>query len=222
MIDATAPSDPLIQTKAHWCLSGTTARPSMSGLTLQEVTMAADITPAETALPMGWRLKLGFVLFPFALIPYGLLAPIVCYDRPPMTVASLVGTGVILQKMLFVSAIAVLGKPGFAFLKQRLFSRIAPPNEVGPTRYQIGLIMFCLPILQGFLNPYASQFAPDLVKNRFWIDVLMDAMQVASVFVLGGNFWDKLRALFVRDARVIFPDPAKQILPPPLAASVSR
>jgi len=36
-----------------------------------------------------------------------------------------------------------------------------------------------------------------------------------------GNFWDKLRALFVRDARVIFPDPAKQILPPPLAASVS-
>ena len=82
--------------------------------------------------------------------------------------------------------------------------------------------MFCLPILQGFLNPYASQFAPDFVKNRFWIDVLMDTMQVASVFVLGGNFWDKLRALFVRDARVIFPDPAKQILPPPLAASVSR
>ena len=56
--------------------------------------MAADITVAETALPMGWRLKLGFVLFPLALIPYGLLASIVCYDRPPMTVASLVGTGV--------------------------------------------------------------------------------------------------------------------------------
>jgi len=55
--------------------------------------MAADITVAETALPMGWRLKLGFVLFPLALIPYGLLASIVCYDRPPMTVASLVGTG---------------------------------------------------------------------------------------------------------------------------------
>jgi hypothetical protein len=184
--------------------------------------MAADTTAVETVLPFGWRLKLGFVLFPLALIPYGLLAPIVFYGLPLTIVATLVGTGVILQKVLFVSAIAVLGKPGFVFLKRRLFSRIAPPNEVRPTRYRIGLVMFCLPILQGFLEPYAGQFAPGLVTNRFWVDALMDIMQVASVFVLGGNFWDKLRALFVRDARVIFPDGAKQDLPPPLAASGTR
>jgi len=28
---------------------------------------------------------------------------------------------------------------------------------------------------------------------------------VASLFVLGGDFWDKLRALFVHEARVQFP-----------------
>jgi len=27
-----------------------------------------------------------------------------------------------------------------------------------------------------------------------------------SLFVLGGNFWDKLRALFIRDASVVFPE----------------
>ncbi|WP_167858682.1 transporter suffix domain-containing protein [Methylobacterium nonmethylotrophicum] len=167
--------------------------------------MAREITSVAAVLPTGWRLRLGFVLFPLALIPYGLLSPIVFHGLPVTTVATLVGIGVILQKVLFVSAIAVLGKPGFAFLKQRLFNRIAPQKEVGPTRYKIGLIMFCLPIVEGFLEPYAGQVAPDLVKDRFWVDALMDVMQIASVFVLGGNFWDKLRALFVRDACVIFP-----------------
>ncbi|GJD53856.1 hypothetical protein OPKNFCMD_6635 [Methylobacterium crusticola] len=42
----------------------------------------------------------------------------------------------------------------------------------------------------------------------------MDITQVASVFVLGGSFWDKLRALFIRDAGVIFPDRAKPVSPP--------
>ena len=33
-----------------------------------------------------------------------------------------------------------------------------------------------------------------------------DVMFLISLFVLGGGFWDKLRALFVRDAYVISPD----------------
>jgi hypothetical protein len=32
---------------------------------------------------------------------------------------------------------------------------------------------------------------------------------VASLFVLGGDFWDKLRALFVHEARVVFPAAVK-------------
>jgi hypothetical protein len=31
-------------------------------------------------------------------------------------------------------------------------------------------------------------------------------MFLASLFVLGGDFWDKLRALFVREARAVFPE----------------
>jgi hypothetical protein len=30
-------------------------------------------------------------------------------------------------------------------------------------------------------------------------------MMLASLFVLGGDFWDKLRALFIREAKVQFP-----------------
>ncbi len=33
-------------------------------------------------------------------------------------------------------------------------------------------------------------------------------LQIASLFVLGGDFWDKLRALFVRNAKAVFPEKA--------------
>ena len=35
-----------------------------------------------------------------------------------------------------------------------------------------------------------------------------DIILLLSLFVLGGNFWDKLRALFIRDAKVVFPEKA--------------
>jgi hypothetical protein len=32
-----------------------------------------------------------------------------------------------------------------------------------------------------------------------------DLLLIVSLFILGGDFWDKLRALFVRDAKAVFP-----------------
>jgi len=37
-----------------------------------------------------------------------------------------------------------------------------------------------------------------------------DAIFVASFFVLGGEFWDKLRALFVHGARTVFPSTERE------------
>jgi hypothetical protein len=36
--------------------------------------------------------------------------------------------------------------------------------------------------------------------------VASDLMFVSSLFVLGGEFWDKLRALFVHGAKARFPE----------------
>mgnify|MGYP006927913393 FL=1 len=72
-------------------------------------------------------------------------------------------------------------------------------------RYRIGLVMFFFPILGGIFETYASHVIPHLILNRLWVDLLFDAMMVASLFVLGGSFWDKIRALFVVEARAVFP-----------------
>jgi hypothetical protein len=82
-----------------------------------------------------------------------------------------------------------------------VFRRVAAPDEVSPTRYRIGLVMFCLPILLSSVSRVVPQFA----LNHLWVDLVMGITLFASLFVLGANFWDKIRALFYRDARVIFP-----------------
>ena len=41
--------------------------------------------------------------------------------------------------------------------------------------------------------------------DALWWHVGGDVVFFSSLFVLGGDFWDKLRALFVHGARAVFP-----------------
>ena len=47
-------------------------------------------------------------------------------------------------------------------------------------------------------------------ETRVIISLTMQTMFLASFFVLGGDFWDKARALFVWDARAVFPEETKK------------
>lgn len=154
---------------------------------------------------LGWRLKVGGTLFVMALVPWALLLPLPFYAASFATVGTLVAVGVILKKVIFVSAIAVLGERGFEILCRKLLHKLTPPAQVGPLRHRIGVVMFCLPFVQGIFQTYASHFAPQLLFQRLWVDLAADIMLLVSVFVLGGNFWEKLRALFSREARAVFP-----------------
>ena len=77
---------------------------------------------------------------------------------------------------------------------------------MGRTRFRIGLAMFLLPLLFGWLTPYVLPVLPDYGAHRFAYGVSGDLLLLASLLMLGGDFWDKLRALFVRDAKVQFSD----------------
>ena len=63
-------------------------------------------------------------------------------------------SGVLLAsaEVLGIVAIAVMGKPGYAYIKNRVLGflkQYGPPAEVSRGRYIIGLVMFCVPILFG-------------------------------------------------------------------------
>ncbi|EJO32596.1 hypothetical protein QWC_06874 [Achromobacter marplatensis] len=131
-----------------------------------------------------------------------LLIPIAAsMDTPGSRIAALTGAIFIANKVLLISCIAVMGKEGFQQLKAIVFGhakRLAPVQKVGPVRHAIGLVMFVLPLLTSMLEPYIDQIWPGLRPNLWQLQLLGDVMLIASFFVLGGDFWNKLRGLFVR------------------------
>lgn len=169
---------------------------------------ANETVAGVTVTPSGWRFKVGIAIFAL-MASLWLLIPIeTALGMSAATIAATVAGIAITNKVLLLLAITVMGKAGFQELKGRVFSyskNLAPATTVSRTRYRIGLVMFCIPFLQGLSETWATHLAPQLVGHQLWVDILMNGIFVASMFVLGGNFWDKLRALFFVDARAVFP-----------------
>jgi len=163
---------------------------------------------AEEVPPRG-RLVLGAAIFFTGQLSLLLVPWIVSSDLSTPWKTGLSGLFLLgIPELALLAAVAVLGKPGFNYLKLKLFEffkKYGPPVKVSPTRYRIGLVMFVLPLLAGWLLPYVAHLLPFYQENRFVVLVMGDVMFISSVFVLGGDFWDKIRSLFIRDSRVQFP-----------------
>lgn len=160
---------------------------------------------APTSSP-GWRFKLGIVLFVLGFTsPLGI--PLVtAMNLSPAWKATLSGLLMLgIPELFWLAAAAIMGKPGFDYIKGRVFGplkKYAFPETVSRTRYRLGLAMFLAPLLFGWLEPYLSLLLPVICQQRIWWAITFDVLFLASFFVMGGDFWDRLRALFVYEARV--------------------
>ena len=117
-----------------------------------------------------------------------------------------------IPELFMIIAVTVAGKDGFNYIKSKVFGFLkkhGPADTVSKTRYRIGLVLFFIPIIVGWLLPYFTHLIPSYEENRNIISVVGDVVLITSLFVLGGDFWDKLRSLFVYGAKVIFPDKKK-------------
>ena len=106
-----------------------------------------------------------------------------------------------------IMSIAVLGKPSYLWIKYKFwhhFVKVTKHHEVSRTRYTIGLVMFCLPIIPNYIMSYAPKLIADAYPTRLIINICIDAIFIISLFILGGDFWDKLRALFTYTAKAKF------------------
>jgi hypothetical protein len=100
-----------------------------------------------------------------------------------------------------------MGKPGYTYIKSRVFEflrRYGPPQKVSHFRYNIGLVMFSAPILFGWVSIYTAELIPGFTRDPYLYAIGGDILLVAGLFVLGGDFWDKIRSLFLYDAEVRF------------------
>jgi hypothetical protein len=160
-----------------------------------------------TQQPPGWRFRFGMIVFAVGFLSPLLIPVIAATDlstKWKATISGLLSVGI--PELFSIAAIALMGKPGFNYFKTRIFIFLkshAPPDMVSPTRYRIGLVMFVLPLLFGWFAPYVPDLIPGYGLQSFWINIAGDLMLACSLVVLGGDFWDKLRSLFIHSAKVL-------------------
>ena len=157
----------------------------------------------------GWRTKFGIMLFVFSiLLPIAGIPLVTQFGLSSGITASISGVLLISAEVLGVAAIAVMGKSGFTQIKNRVFGflkKYGPPATVSRSRYTIGLVMFCVPLMFGWISIYVADMLPRFTSNPLPYAITGDLLFLSSLFVLGGDFWDKIRALFVHNARIEFP-----------------
>ena len=155
-----------------------------------------------------WRLTLGVTIFLLSIIvPAAGIPVVMALDLSVTMMSSVSGALLIGGEVLGILAVAIMGKPGYLYIKSQVFGfmkRYSPPHEVSRSRYNIGLVMFSIPILFGWVSIYASDYIPGFSHNPLPYAIGGDLLLLVSMFVLGGNFWDKIRALFVYEAEVRF------------------
>ena len=164
-----------------------------------------DVAKPEPAA--GWRFRLGVAIFVIGFASPLLIPLVTGSDLATQWKTILSGAlAVGIPEVFSIAAVAIMGKSGFNILKERFFKFIrkhGPPERVGRMRYRVGLVMFGLPLLLGWSGPYFLHHLPGYNAHRLLIGFIGDLLLVSSLFVLGGEFWDKVRALFIRDARVV-------------------
>jgi len=161
----------------------------------------------DTAPPLrkDWRYRLGLGLFIYSFVP---ICTIELVALLPLDTAETVTLGAVYVasgELAFLAAVALLGRPFIQAVKDRIKGIFfpkrppAPPQPIGKLRHGLGVAL-----LLGSLAPYYAAIGmllfagPGESEARTLLYLLLagEALFVVSLFVLGGEFWARLKRLF--------------------------
>jgi hypothetical protein len=163
---------------------------------------------AQTPIP-GAQFYIGVVILVVGfLLP--LLIPFVVYLDVSTEARALI-SGILLiggPEVFSLIAIAIMGKSGFVYIKAKAFAllkRALPAGKVSRLRYNIGLTLLIPHVIFAYITFYAPHWLPGYDEHRVAMNLTADFLLVVTLFILGGEFWEKIRALFIYDARAGIP-----------------
>jgi len=137
------------------------------------------------------------------------LSPLIIASDLPVWIRTILGSLLVFSPEIgALIAVSIMGKENFQLIINKIKSwlrYIKPAGNIGKVRHIIGLILFFIPLFPSYVIAYAPSYLPDTSPGRIWVCLASDIVFFVSLFVLGGDFWDKLRALFTREARAVFP-----------------
>ena len=164
-----------------------------------------------------WRYRLGLVLF-FGAFPIFFATPVVIPMLGLSTgeSAALIGGILLAVEVLWFASIPLLGKEGFEAVKQRAFGWLklsSGPVSRGRHRFGVTLLLgsILLDVLLNlimvgtdFLAPETDVPTKQLLGLTFseqatayvGVQILTTVGIVAALFILGADFWERLKAAF--------------------------
>jgi hypothetical protein len=169
-------------------------------MTAQGGPALAQDEPKPPTLKKDWRFYTGIGALALSCV-LPLLAVAVPWLGLP-TAHSVVLAGALVAggpEVLCLVAVALLGKQTFQYLThmtKRVLRRTFVDRPVSRTRYYVGLAIVLLSWLPAYLYAYLPAAMPG-ESLRIYILAATDLAFVVSVFLMGGEFWEKVRRIFI-------------------------
>lgn len=104
-----------------------------------------------------------------------------------------------------LAGVAIMGKENHRRMQALLrkgIQKIKPRGSIGKKQHFTGLILLLCPLVPWLIQAFWPEWLPDASHWRIWANLTAIILSIGGLFVLGGDFWDKLGALFQREARV--------------------
>ena len=175
--------------------------------------MTATEKPVDASTPptlkKDWRFYAGITAMVLAVV-----MPLCALVVPMLglsTTQSALLAGVLLAggpEVLCILAVALLGKDTFRYFTHRVMTalrRAVIDQPASKARYYTGLVV----ILLSWLPAYIYAYSPTLMPGgdaRIYVLAAMDLAFVVSVFLMGGEFWEKVRRILRRPDLKSAPD----------------
>ena len=108
-------------------------------------------------------------------------------------------------EIMVILAVICLGKESITAIKNHIkgFFRLKrPPKPVSKWRYYFGLFVMFGSATPLYMSAYFPGALPKDDTLRFLVAVSGDLLFVLSFFILGANFWEKFKRLFVWNSKV--------------------
>jgi len=155
-----------------------------------------------TAPDKGWKYYLGLVLFVYSLATFGLAALTPFLFAP--AVAATAATGIVISgEVGFWISAALLGKQFVQALKNKIRGFFARPasapgaHQPPPSCARLGAVLAELrDVLPGHVRPVLRVGQGSGVDGHRVVAISGELLFLTSLLVLGGDFWDRLMALY--------------------------
>jgi len=151
-----------------------------------------------------WQYKLGltFIFIGMILPVFSFFVPFLGFSTgESATIIAILTIGG--PEVGIILGIALAGKEGYETIKNNIIKLFRYKTKtiipVSRQRYNIGLVLFFI----GLIIPVLTLYIPWVLDSSFslenqrYLTLVGDLIFIVSLFVLGDQFWDKLKRLFV-------------------------